>query len=679
MADKEKRIKLGVDVGSLANEMIQINRLIEESYNASIRGQSEYNALLDKSIEKLNKEVEILNDLSKLRVSNFTSDKQNDPVIFNQEDNFSNKQNEKFSDENQINSEIVYKYQDEVIGYFDKVLKDTNNISINTDNILIELKEVSKKIGNGGDGSGVGGGGNGEDNSQNNLFNFGKGAIGKAGIIVGAAMLAKKMGDFVIDQSQTAMMEAEKQTRALNIYKAVSGRDITNLGVVEKDIYTPDGIFYNKETVDSGRRDFSELGLSLEEAYKKQAQYIRKNVNLNFQDLAFEKAFNLSSSSILSLLRSTRNEQNQNISSSQLGVNFLNDIVSVGGDKNAVRAYSEDYLKLLVDINEKQLEATGQVNTTLNSKVASGISGLSEAFKDTRVLEGVISNVYRGLTTANSPQVEALQYHVLQNMNPNANLWDLQKMRNDPFGTLARDENGNPIKGSEGQYLVDMVKYLYSIGSNQNGEGYMNVANVLGLKASDVTQEFIDGIVNGEYNVNLAKIEYENLKDNSSNKTFNIENEVERVVANFEKVNAKLTDKYAELGQPILEGMTNLKGAVVNVVDEMGSLSSITNSLGRSFSNLADFINNNFTSVNKTREERYMPSNIRHVKNEEMGIDYYTDVNDLPSAYYKQKKDLSKNLKNINDVLTNKSNAVKNEQGNYIDINSKGTPILENK
>ena len=669
MADKEKRIKLGVDVGSLANEMIQINRLIEESYNASIKGQSEYNALLDESIRKLNKEVEILNNISDLRISNLVADKQNDSINFSSQDdlNYSSRQNKNILDEDKSDDRIN-KYQNEIIDRFDKILNDSNNISNNTNNILSEIKELPNKLkGN------IGGGGDGGDQQQNGLFNFGKGALGKAGIIAGAAIMVKKLGDFFIEQGQEAMEASEKQIRALNVYKAVSGRDITNLGVVEKNIYKQDGIFYNRESVDSGKRDFSDLGLSLEEAYKKQAQYLRDNVNLRFQDLAFERAFNLSNSSISSLLRSTRNEVNQNISSSQLGVDFLNDIVSVGGNRDEVRAYSEDYLKLLVNLNEKQLEATGQVNTTLNSKVAAGISGLSESFKDTRVLEDVISSVYRGLSTADSPQVEALQYKILQDINPEANLWDLQKMRNNPFGVLERDEKGNPIEGSEGRYLVEMVKSLYSIGDNRNGEGYMNVANVLGLKANDLTQEFIDNIVNGKYNTNLAKTEYNKLKDNDENsnkRPFNIESELERVVANFEKVNARITDKYAELGKPILDGVTDFKGSIVNVIDEMGFLQSCTNDLGRSFSNLATFINNNF--VSQGGEDKDMPAYVKRVKNEKLGVDYYTTRDDLPPEFYTQRKNLNENLRKIDSVL----NAVKDKEGNYVDPNLKGNPTL---
>ena len=39
--EQEKRVKLGVDVGALANELLQINRLTEQNYKTSIQGQQE--------------------------------------------------------------------------------------------------------------------------------------------------------------------------------------------------------------------------------------------------------------------------------------------------------------------------------------------------------------------------------------------------------------------------------------------------------------------------------------------------------------------------------------------------------------------------------------------------------------------------------------------------------------
>ena len=65
MADKtEKRIKLGVDVGELANQLIQINNLIEKNYNLSVDGQNKYNKLIQDSLGLLDQQAEKLKVIS---------------------------------------------------------------------------------------------------------------------------------------------------------------------------------------------------------------------------------------------------------------------------------------------------------------------------------------------------------------------------------------------------------------------------------------------------------------------------------------------------------------------------------------------------------------------------------------------------------------------------------------
>ena len=50
MAD-EKRVKLGVDIGELSNQLVQINNVIEQNYQKALQGQSEYNKILEESLQ----------------------------------------------------------------------------------------------------------------------------------------------------------------------------------------------------------------------------------------------------------------------------------------------------------------------------------------------------------------------------------------------------------------------------------------------------------------------------------------------------------------------------------------------------------------------------------------------------------------------------------------------------
>ena len=67
---------------------------------------------------------------------------------------------------------------------------------------------------------------------------------------------------------------------------------------------------------------------------------------------------------------------------------------------NEVRGYSEDYLKILVELNQKQLETTGETNSLINSHIIQGIASLSDKFGDPTVLSRVVGGIQGGLQQA---------------------------------------------------------------------------------------------------------------------------------------------------------------------------------------------------------------------------------------------------------------------------------------
>ena len=71
---EEKRVKLGVDLGELSNQLLQVNTLVEQNYQAAVRGQQEYNKILEESIALLQQQAELISSpqSSQQQLSNVT-------------------------------------------------------------------------------------------------------------------------------------------------------------------------------------------------------------------------------------------------------------------------------------------------------------------------------------------------------------------------------------------------------------------------------------------------------------------------------------------------------------------------------------------------------------------------------------------------------------------------------
>ena len=91
-----------------------------------------------------------------------------------------------------------------------------------------------------------------------------------------------------------------------------------------------------------------------------------------------------------------------------------------------------EYLQTLVSISQDQLKTLGHVSDG-NIQMIAGISNLDESFKNPVVLQQVMGQIYQGLTTAQTPQQEALQMNVLSKIRPGQSLFDYQVMRENPF------------------------------------------------------------------------------------------------------------------------------------------------------------------------------------------------------------------------------------------------------
>lgn len=508
---EEKRVKLGVDIGSLSQELLQINNLIEENYRKSLQGQAQYNSILEESVKLLKEEVELVNKLGEnlqnvtlnnkkgFSGNNFSSGSGgssggnlpsvnevkrllviidaargvNNNSVKNQEEALDN---EVESRENDLLKDI----KEDLDRIWEKFSEGISTpIPVEIRNVPLDIKNEGKL--------GEGGGGGEDLNSPNNPNNpsrrgmNGASAFNKTAglvqqdpnyILAGLVGMIPYIGMGLSAVASKLIQEAEAYDNARHRLRAARG-------------------------MEGGYGSFTNIGLKDADAFEKLAAYYPANVNLRRTDLLFEKGFNVSSGLVDSLLRAFREDIAKGVGASVVGVDYLQGLSNRGKiEWKEVRGYSEDYLKILVDLNQKQLETTGETNSLINGHIIQGIASLSDKFGDPTILSKVVESIQSGLQQAKNPQLEALQYYALSQANPGASIWEMQLMKEDPF----RRGRG---------YLSNYLENLLSTGNIQDVK--FNVMNAFGLGARQ-TEEFVNGLLEAQAK-GISLSEYLETKD----------------------------------------------------------------------------------------------------------------------------------------------------------------------
>lgn len=562
MAD-EKRIKLGVDIGELGNQLLQINNLVEKNYNLAIQGQERYNTILETSIKLLDTQSSKIQEISELLekagnasqnlVPNLGEQNQIVPIgggIGGGNNNSNNERN---------NSADLETFYDDALDRLDKLISKTGSIESGIDLMLDpfikiqeDVSEILNEIRNPNSGGGSTGGGNSEDDNSSNSEYGGRGSNSLNSLGNGfnkSAAIAMQKNEVYMLAAASALIPVVGQGISMVVSKIL--KDAEELDTQNKQYYSVTGEY-------GGLGNFNYLGLSTAEALRKQSEYRRANVNLSGSDLEFEKGFGISGGGMSSLLQSTRNDvSNDMYSSGQLGARYLSYLTASIAPRQ-VRSYSEEYLKILVDLNQQQLEQVGYTNSLVNSEIVQGIAKLDDSFQNPAVLQRVVSSLQSGLMNANSPQLEALQFSSLQKIKPNASYFELLKARENPFSS----ENS--------EYLNEYLKDLSSIGTDEDGQGFMNVASAFGI-SNTLAEKIVRGArAKWEKGELFYGQDFKNIQNE-----YNIGQEAINSTSQMQQLTARTTDLSARIGTPVMnltsQATNKIMGAVEDVMDFLGN------------------------------------------------------------------------------------------------------------
>lgn len=548
MAD-EKRVKLGVDIGELSNQLVQINNVIEQNYQKALQGQSEYNKILEESLQLLQRQVDLVGQLGQQnQMGPSISAPQSEP-IGGGEDDKSSKLNE-----------LIEGILADVDGIWEKFSALTTPIPVEVVNTPLKVELTTEdSSGSGGAAAGAAaaaaggaGGNNRGGGGASNALGRGTSAVAGAAsdpnyLIASLAGMIPIVGDGLASVLNKMIGEAEQKVKAEAVFMGTTGGNMAF-------------------------QSLHDIGLKDAEAYLKEAQYYPANIRLNLSDLQFEKGYNVGGGTMESLLRAMREDviqERYGTSSSELGVTYLTQLRGEGNiDSRKIRGYTKDYLKILIDLNQKQLETTGETNSLISGEVVAGIAKTSEKFGDPTILQRVVEGIQGGLTQAPSAQAEALQYWAMSQANPEADIWQMQLMRENPFSEESRG------------YFSNYLNALLQTG-NANDVRF-NVMNAFGLTAHQ-TEEFLNGISKAQqkqgesFNLTdyLEGFDLRGLTSAESSFSTNAGNQIRREAGRATTENevllAQASDRLADVGEPILR-FTNLAiektGEVIDMVSD---------------------------------------------------------------------------------------------------------------
>lgn len=572
MATDEKRVKLGVDIGALNQDLSQINKLVEENYKISIQNQQNYNKALKESISLLNEQVGLVGEMSgganqivsspNGQSNTFDSNRTSD-TSFSQGYN----QNQKI-DDNEIRKIIIAvdRIKRTMRSSQDKEETEENSDNLEYNNeLLSQIKELVNDI----------------DSKLDNSSD--KDSTQRANIQdVNVDSEREKLSSTKSSKSSTKENVGNKVQAVSNKTSELVAKDpnyllpaalaaIPYLGAGLSGIVT--SLMDAAKEYISAHSDarattggfamfegMANLGLNNADSLQKGAQYFTSNARVNKRDIEFEKGFAISSGVLSNLLSSVRRDiKREQYAPSDFGAGMLGSLITAGVSNKEVRAYSEDYLSILVDVNKKQLETLGQTNSVLNTKVISQIAGVSRNLRDPQILGKVVSSIQSGLQQADSPQMEALQYYALQKINPNATMWDLQRMKENPFG--------NESRGYFSQYLNELLK------TGTGDEVKFNIQKAFNLSAHQ-TDSLVNGILEERRkNPNFSIEKF--LEGLSSDVQFgfnvgrmNVSGEASAATPAYQILRAQTDNLKMEKGQPILNWATELGSDILKFATE---------------------------------------------------------------------------------------------------------------
>jgi len=285
---------------------------------------------------------------------------------------------------------------------------------------------------------------------------------------------------------------------------------------------------------------FSGLDILRERAKLSLSKGSQASLSETLVSLGYQRGFGLSDQQVGGMQRTLRgNDQ----SLQQVLRQVTGDMRTSGMARGNDFSLLGENLQLLVSISQKQLEELGEVNVGVNSKMMQAFATLDTSLKNPDVLRNVFQKIYDGLQQQRTPQMEALAYQALSQVNPQATVYQLQMMKEQPFA----EQNQ--------QYLPNLMKIIQQVSGNNAemfAENFSQFFNTSKTMAAKITGAY----ANNEDWLGAFRENYQ--KGVSTEEVFE---RAEESTTSKQEREATTTD----FQNNVVEKVVDLKGAVDNI------------------------------------------------------------------------------------------------------------------
>ena len=147
---------------------------------------------------------------------------------------------------------------------------------------------------------------------------------------------------------------------------------------------------------------------------------------------------------------------------------------SSGVTRDKIFTQMSEYLGQLVSLNKEQLDKWGSSDTNLSTALYSMVARVlpRTAENNPELIGGLAQNLYSGMSTASSRQIEALQYMTASRVMGNRGGWyQARMMREDPFGQM---EGLSPEERERRQqYARELMRQYRGVAGSTEGFAYL--------------------------------------------------------------------------------------------------------------------------------------------------------------------------------------------------------------
>lgn len=307
--------------------------------------------------------------------------------------------------------------------------------------------------------------------------------------------------------------------------------------------------------LDFRRNKYASIGVGRAEMLENRAELLKALGRDSSNDLtgllALQKGFDVSSGDLLGLARTGRGENDFNMSRVFSGL--YTGLQYAGLGKEKTEALIPDYLKLLTELGQEQLSTLGEVNSGINTRLITALSGESR-LQSPEALRTAIQSITKGLSEAPTPQLEALQFRSISKAFPGKSYWDIEKIRQAPLA-----------EGNE-QYLPEYMRSIKSMTSSRT-EFEMAVSAAFKLSPL-IAESVVEAFNKGDFDQLTKEIKPGLSQDDILKRAGEAVNRFDRVVGEFENFKTGL----------LTEDTSNAITRIANSLEKLGQDKKISTS-----------------------------------------------------------------------------------------------------